>query len=185
MRSGFTSKKIAVLLSSGFNEGDLTSLQKALMPYKPDIRIVSTTRGLVNSWTGENWGLSFAADKALNETLSSDFSMLVIPGGQRSMEKLKLTAHTKRFIGGFLDTGKPVVAMGEALDLLAFIDKVDGRTVSGPDIMKDVMLQAGATWSDDNPAVDDNLMTGVRDGDAFVESVIAFLGDTPAMDQAA
>lgn len=186
MNHSSSNEKLAILLSSGFNERDLTVLQKMLMPMKMPMRIVSMDRGLVNSWAGENWGLSFAADDALNEALSSDYSALVIPGGQRSIDKLKLTAHTKRFVGGFLDTNKPVVAMGEALDLLAFIDKVAGRTVHGLDTMKDMMIQAGADWSDDNPAIDSHLMSGVNDGsETFMQNVVSFLRTQNQMDQAA
>lgn len=176
MSTSFSGEKLAVLLASGFNETDLTSLQKALMPSRIPMRIVSMDRGLVNSWNETDWGLSFAADKALNEALAADFDMLLIPGGQRSIDKLKLTAHTKRFIGGFMDAGKPVVAMGDAIDLLAFTDKIASRRVNGPETMKDMVEQAGGVWSEDVPCMDENLMTGsVLQNPRFAEDVVRFL----------
>src|SRR5690606_33724615 len=119
------------------------STQKALLPFGANIRIVSMDHGLVNSWNGLGWGLHFAADKALNSALAADFSMLVVPGGRRSLEKLKLTAHTKRFISGFVDSRKPVAFFGEAVELLAFAERAAGKTVTGPASCKDTMEMAG------------------------------------------
>ena len=93
--------KIAILVANGFNEQDLTSAQRILQGYGAYLRVISMDNGLVNSWNGTGWGLNFAADKMLNEALAADFSMLMVPGGRRSVDKLKLTAHTRRFINGF------------------------------------------------------------------------------------
>ncbi len=118
MNKPLLGEKLAVLVASGFCENDLTAVQRVLQPLGVTMRIISVDNGLVSSWNGDGWGLNFAADSALNSALAADFSMLVVPGGQRSVDKLQLTAHTKRFIGGFIDSGKPVVAVGEALELL-------------------------------------------------------------------
>lgn len=152
--------KTAVLVANGFNEKDLTETQTALQKLGTHVRIISMDHGLVNSWSGDGWGLNFAADQVLSAALAADYEMLVVPGGQRSADKLKLTAHTKRFIGGFLDAQKPVVLFGEALDLLIFADKIAGRRVAGPQSLKDAAEAAGAEWTAEDSAIDGNLMTG-------------------------
>ncbi len=174
MNKALLGEKIAVLIANGFNEHDLTESQKALQKLGANVRIVSMDHGLVNSWNGEAWGLHYAADNSLNTALAADFSILVIPGGQRSIEKLKLTAHTKRFIGGFMNARKPVVAFDEALELLMFCEKVQGRTVTGPDALKEAVQGAGATWLAKPYAIDNGLMTGgVARGprDAYIKAV--------------
>ncbi len=87
--------KIALLVSNGFNEQDLTVVQRALLDAGANMRIVSAEQGLVHSWNGEGWGHHYAIDSPLGSALGADFSMLVIPGGTAGMDKLKLTAHTK------------------------------------------------------------------------------------------
>lgn len=159
MRKPLLGEKIAVLVANGFCERDLTTLQRALQPLGATMRIISMDHGLVNSWNDGSWGLNFAADSVLSSALAADFSMLIIPGGSRSVEKLKLTAHTRRFIGGFTDTGKPVVVCGEALDLLVFAEKLNGRTVAGLEAFKEAAEKAGAAWSADSFTIDANLMT--------------------------
>lgn len=160
MKKALLGEKLAVLVANGFCENDLTEAQRSLQKAGADIRVVSMDHGLVNSWNGEAWGLHYAADHVLNSALAADFSALIIPGGQRSIEKLKLTAHTKRFIGGFLNGRKPVVAFDEALELLIFCEKVQGRTVTGPKELKEQAEAAGAKWLDKPYVIDDNLITG-------------------------
>ncbi len=180
-------EKMAVLVANGFNEKDLVDMQRMAQSLGAEMRIVSMNGGLVNSWNGEGWGLNFAADKVLNEALAVDFSILVIPGGQKSAEKLKLTAHTRRFIGGFVDTGKSVVVMGEALGLLAFSDKLTGRTVAGSDSMKDISVEAGATWCAEPFCVDMNLMTtdNLSESSQILSDIQDFLVAPQVLDKAA
>lgn len=170
--------KIAVLVAGGFCEQDLTEMQRAMQKTGANMRVVSMDQGLVNSWNGTGWGLNFAPDALLNAALAADYDMLIIPGGQRSAEKLKLTAHTKRFIGGFTDTGKPVVAFDEALELLCYVQKIDGRMVTGPEKIRDMAVSAGAKWSDDVMVTDGMMMTGGAargPRDAYVKAACDFL----------
>lgn len=124
-------QRIAILVANGFSEQDLIRTQRVVQAMGGDTRIVSMDQGLVNSWNGTTWGLNFAADQALNTSLAADYEILIVPGGERSAEKLKLTAHTRRFMNGFLATGKPVIAANEAVDLLSFTEILEGKTVAG------------------------------------------------------
>lgn len=178
-------EKMAVLVANGFNETDFTEAQRVLQETGVHIRIISMDNGLVNSWKEGGWGLHFAADQALNTALAADYSMLLIPGGRRSIDKLKLTAHTRRFIGGFMDVGKPVVAFGDSLDLLGFVEKLDGRVVTGDDSLREGAVKAGAQWSEGSDyAIDGALMTGVSTPDALSD-MQKFLVSSFEIDQAA
>jgi hypothetical protein len=102
---------------------------------------------------------------------------------------LKLTAHSRRFIGSFLAALKPVMAMGDAVQLLAFTDHASGKTVSGPDAKKGVLEAAGAQWSTETPCTDGLLLTGDVESDklgAYVSAAIDMVaGASSAMKQAA
>ena len=139
-------------------------------------KIISPDAGLVNGWAGDHWGHHYAVDAALGTALSGDYDMLIVPGGQRSLDKLKMTAHTKRFINGFLVSEKPVVMYGDALHVLITTDNVRGRTVAGPADMKDVVIQAGGNWSDVTPMRDGMLVTGASD-EATRKALIAEMMD--------
>ena len=129
--------KIAILVANGFEEDHMTATQRALAAAGVFAKIISSEPGLVNSWTGQAWGHHFAIDAQLNNALGADYAMLVIPGGQRSAEKLKLTAHTKRFINSFMAAGKPVAVWGHATQIMehagADIDAANVIAGEGPD----------------------------------------------------
>lgn len=153
-------KNVAVLVANGFLEQDVTSVQRHLHPLGATIRMVSMEdHGLAHSWNGTGWGLHFAGDAVLKSALAVDYSMLVVPGGQRSIEKLKLTAHTKRFIGGFISMHKPVAVLGDALSVLTDLDLADGLTVSGPQSLNLNAQKAGAHWVEDDISICDHVIT--------------------------
>ena len=163
MMKPLTGTKVAVLISNGFDEQNFLSAQKVLIEMGATIRLVSSNQGLVNGWDGSGWGHNYAVDEPLNTALGADYAAVVIPGGQRSMEKLKLTAHTRRFIGSFMASNKPVAVMGDAVMLMALTEQVMNREVTGTMDSKDMVEQSGAIWSDDNVMLDGNLLTGACD----------------------
>ena len=98
----------------------------------------------MNGWEGSGWGHNYAVDAPLNMALGVDYAALIIPGGQRSIEKLKLTAHTRRFIGSFMAADKPVAVMGDAMMLMAMAEQVIDRKVAGPDECRSICEESGA-----------------------------------------
>ncbi|MAF97503.1 MAG: DJ-1/PfpI family protein [Micavibrio sp.] len=172
MNKPLLGQKIAVLVASGFSEKDLVLTQKQLMAAGAEMKIVSMNKGLVNSWNGQGWGLNFAADMALNETLAADFTMLLVPGGQRSIDKLKMTAHTKRIFKGFMMAEKPVAMFDEALELMDFSEMGEGYMVSGSEAMKEAMVARGAEWSDEMVSVSNNMITVRSDAENTEEGAI-------------
>jgi protease I len=178
MTKSLQSFKVAVLMANGFNEIEFITIQKALLERGAHLRIVSTDMGLVNGWDGKGWGHNFAVDAPLNTALGIDYDALIVPGGQRSVDKLKLTAHSRRFIGSFLAAMKPVVCMGDAVQLFAHADHLAGRKVSGPLAKKGVAEAAGANFATDPVTADGNLISGDTEGDfasAFVAASCQFL----------
>ncbi len=160
MSKSLTGSKIAILVANGFNQDDMTTAQKALLSPGASVKIVSPDQGLVNGWEGAGWGHHFAVDQALSTSLGADFDVLVVPGGQRSMDKLKTTAHTRRFLNSFLSAGKPVALFDDAADLLVYAAQAAGRNVAGPDSVREALVQAGAVWVEQTPSIDGALYTG-------------------------
>ena len=160
MSKSLIGMKIAVLAANGVDQHDLTAVQKAFTAQGASVRLVSPDQGLVNGWDGSGWGHNFAVDAQLNTALGVDYDALVIPGGQRALDKLRLTAHTKRFIGSFMAAMKPVAVMGDALQIMVATEQLAGRKVAGPQTMKDMVVNAGAFWDAGAFAQDGNLLSG-------------------------
>lgn len=183
-----TGTKIAVLVANGFEEKSFLVAQKMMLEMGATIRLISTNQGLVNGWDGNAWGHNYAVDAPLNTALGVDFEALVIPGGTRSVEKLKMTAHTRRFIGSFMAANKPVIAMGDAVMLMAHAEQLDGKTVSGPEEVRSKVTSQGAMWSEESIYLDGQFLSGNCDGenaDMFFSMMQELLTGQTDMDQAA
>lgn len=180
--------KVAVLAANGFDEKDFIAVQRALAEAGATMRIISTDQGLVNGWDGQGWGHNFAVDTQLNNALGVDYDALVIPGGSRSLEKLRLTAHTRRFIGSFMGALKPVAVMGDALSLMVFAEQLAGKTVSGPQAMEATAIKAGGTWQETDVSMDGALLTGVCDDvgrASFVSTMVELFEQNTTLQQQA
>lgn len=127
--------KVAVLVANGFDEKNFIKAQKLLTDMAVHVKIISMNQGLVNGWNDEvnGWGHNYAVDTQLNGALGVDYDALVIPGGKRSMEKLKMTAHTRRFIASFMNANKPVAVMEDALDIMEHAQAIEGCDVANMD----------------------------------------------------
>lgn len=189
MHKPLVGTKIAVLVANGFEEKPFLAVQRNLLEMGASLKIISSNQGLVNGWDGASWGHNFAVDAPLNTALGVDYTGLIVPGGSRSIDKLKTTAHTRRFIGSFMASGKPVAVMGDALNLMMFTEQLDGRTVSGDSSMREMAVQAGANWNEENSMmVDGAMLTGscdMGDMDAYMDMMKDLFMDNNMMEQAA
>lgn len=187
MQKPLAGLKIAILIANGFNEAEMTSFQRGLLEAGANPRIVSVENGLANGWQGTTWGHYFAVDCPLPDALAADYDALVIPGGQRSLDKLKLTAHTRRFIGGFMAAHKPMAVIGDAIQLLVHTGQIKNVMVTGHETLKSMVTEAGGLWADNSPTISQNLMTwnqiDVNIGD-MVEAFINFTATQKASNDA-
>lgn len=166
-------KAIAILISNGFEEVEMSEAQRALLKLGATLHVISTEQGLVNGWHGKAWGHYFPVDKQIGEVLAADYDMLVLPGGERSIAKLKQTAHTRRIVGSFMDGGKPVAAIDDGVELIAFAERLKGRTVTGKDASREAVEAAGGVWNEDELVEDRVLLTarGPEQIEAFVQAM--------------
>ena len=162
--------KVAVLVANGFNLDDLIKTQKVMTGLTVGMKIISVNHGLVNAWdeNSQGWGHNYAVDKHLNSALGVDYDVLIIPSGTRSIEKLKMTAHTRRFISSFMSSNKPVAVMGDAIEIIKHSGAVDTRQLSE---------------AHDERRVDMNLLTGSVD-DTYFDKLQGLLAQID-MEQAA
>lgn len=180
-------KTVAILVANGFEETEMTEVQRPLLKAGATLRTISTEQGLVNGWHGRSWGHYFPVDQQLGDVLGADFDMLVLPGGERSVAKLQQSAHTRRIVGHFLDAGKPVAAIDGGLQLLAIPGKLKGRQLASIEAFKTELEEAGGVLVDEPLVVDGLTVTarGLDELPAFVEQVLKIFGDAATVKKAA
>lgn len=132
------SKKIAILTANGVTEKEVSFFQRALIQKRCFPKIIGVGNRLITAWTGTDWGHNFAVDVNISEALGSDYDILVIPGGERAVNLLQTTEHTKRILNAFMQGGKPVVVLNEAAALFSFF----GLTVDDCAAVRTVEMNA-------------------------------------------
>jgi protease I len=100
MRTKLDGKKVAILVTNGFEEVELTSPKKALEDAGAETEILSPVEKRVRSWAETDWGSKFKVDVPLNEANASDYP-----------DKLRLEPKAIEFIREFFEAGKPVAAI--------------------------------------------------------------------------
>src|SRR5580704_7123236 len=103
MTISLAGKNVALLVANGFDENQMAEIQRALTKAQATLRTIAPEQGVVNGWQGAGWGHYFPVDIQIGEALRSDFDMLVLPGGERGIAKLKANPHARRIIGHFLE----------------------------------------------------------------------------------
>jgi protease I len=175
MQKPLAGLNVAILIANGFHEIEMTSFQRALIEAGASPKIVSVESSLVHGWQGKGWGHYHPVDKHLSDALAADYDVLLVPSGYRGHDKLKQTAHTRRFIGGFMMSMKPILAMGDAVKMMAEIGVINGMMVSAGEDIRVTLTENNVIASENSPTIHNNLMTMLSDGDIVRESITSFM----------
>jgi protease I len=158
-------KRVALLVTEGFEQVELTEPRKALEEAGADVRLVSPAGGRVRAWKHTDWGDEFDVDLPLSAARVEDFDALVLPGGVLNPDKLRMDEDAVGFVRDFFGASKPVAAICHGPWMLVEADVVRGRKVTSyPSIRRD-LENAGATWVDEEVVVDEGLVTSRKPDD--------------------
>jgi len=165
--------KILIIASDGFEDSELLEPMKSLKSRGAQVTLASLSRGEIK---GDN-GATATADAEIADVDSKDFDALLLPGGTKNPDRLRMEEQVVYTIKKFVDAGKPVAAICHGPWLLVEADVVRGRTVtSWPSIRTD-LRNAGANVVDREVAVDGNIVTSRKPEDipAFTEAFIGLV----------
>lgn len=88
-----------------------------------------------------------------------DYDFLVLPGGVKSMEKLRLKKTVLDIISKLDDKGVTIASICSAAQLLISAKVVKNRKIAGYYSMKDDLLNAGAIYTDLPAVIDKNIIS--------------------------
>ena len=145
--ANLSGKTIVIMVASGFDETTFVRIQRAMMEAEAKLKVVSREAGLTNAWRGTGWGMSYPVDSTLSTTLAVDYDVLIIPQGDRHIEKLSTEVHAKRILRAFLRENMPVLIFAEAIKILDIVDIAHPQFVDGSKVARAGNL--AVTKSDD------------------------------------
>lgn len=152
-------KRVAVLVTDGFEQVELEEPKRALEAAGARVSIVSPQGRRVQGWRHHDKADEFDVDVALDKASPGDFDALMLPGGVANPDQLRMNRKAVAFVSAFVDEGKPVAAICHGPWTLIEADAVDGRRVTSWPSLKTDLENAGASWVDEEVVVDNGLVT--------------------------
>ena len=157
-------KSVAILVTDGFEQVELTEPRKALDDAGAKTEIVSP-KAEVKGWKETGWGDRFDVDVPLDQAEADDYDALLLPGGVMNPDKLRMEAKAIRFVKDFFKQGKPVAAICHGPVLLIEAGVLKGRTLTSYPAIKSDVANAGAIWVDKEVFADNGLVTSRKPDD--------------------
>ncbi len=160
-------KKIAALITDLFEDVEYQAPAEAFRKAGHEVITVGLKKGSVV--TGKTLHTRVTIDTTVKELSVQDFDALFIPGGF-SPDILRAHPEPVAFVREFVESGKPVLGICHAAQLLITADVLRGRKITGyVSIIQDIK-NAGAVFVDMPVVEDTNLLFSRNPGDipAFI-----------------
>ncbi len=165
MKKTLAGKKIAILVTEGFEQSELEEPRQALEDAGATALIVSPDADEVKAWDEDDFGDEFEVDLKLADARASEFDALLLPGGVMNPDKLRTIPEAVAFVKEFFTAGKPVAAICHGPQMLIEAGVVKGRKLTSFPSLKTDLINAGATWTDETVVADQGLVTSRKPAD--------------------
>jgi protease I len=182
IRRRLRGRTIAVLAADGFEKVELVVPLRALKAAGAEVDVVSLRRGRIRGVNLHMPATRVRVDKTIDDADPDRYDGLLVPGGFINPDLLRQSAPARAFVSAFAAADKPIATLCHGPWVLASAGLVDGRTLTSWPGIRDDLVNAGATWLDQELVRDGNLTTsrGPQDMAAFVPGMLdAFAGTSP------
>ena len=174
-------KKVAIVVTDGFEEVEFTEPLQALKDAGATVDVISPKEDHVKAWAETNWGKEYPVDKNISDVVAADYDALVLPGGVMNPDHLRINDKVVAFVSGFIDENKPIAAICHGPWTLIETGALDGRKMTSYRSLKTDLENAGALWVDQEVVVDKGLVTSrtPKDLPAFCKKMIEEIAEGP------
>lgn len=149
-------KKVAFLVAGeGIEQVELTQPWRAVEQAGAQPVLIAPQAGTVQAFNHLDKGDTFTVDVPVDQANIDDYAALVLPGGVANPDVLRQDQTAVAFVSDFVASGKPVAAVCHAPWVLIEAQAVRGRTVTSWPSLRTDLVNAGATWVDQEVVVDE------------------------------
>jgi len=163
--------RVAFIVANDFEDSEFREPYERLRRAGHEVTVIGSESG--TPIQGKKGKEKIVPDTSIDQVSASEYDALVIPGGY-SPDHLRMDARMVEFTRGFIEDGKTVAAVCHAPWMLVEAGIARGRTVtSWPSIRTD-LVNAGATWVDQEVVEDGPLITSRKPADlpAFSAAIL-------------
>jgi protease I len=177
MTTSLNGKRVAILVTDGFEQAELTGPKQALEAAGARTDILSARPGQVTGWNHTTPADRFPVDKTFDTAQIEDYDAVLLPGGVVNADTIRMDEMAQELVRDAARADKPIAVICHGAWLLASSDLVKGKTMTSWPSLQDDLRNAGARWVDQQVVVDGKLISSRKPDDipAFNDKLIAAL----------
>src|SRR3954469_269606 len=173
--------RVLIVATDGFEEWELFGPRQILQGRGAQVVLASLTKDPIQATVHDDPGKTIRPDLTIDDARAEDFDALILPGGVRNPDQLRMHPQVIALIRQFDRQRKPIAAICHGPWLLVEANVLRGRTAtSWPSIRTD-LRNAGASVVDEPAVTDGHIVTSRNpdDVEAFTEALVALIERAP------
>ncbi len=180
MNQNLNGTRVAILLTDGFEQAELTGPQEALQQAGAVTTIISSKPGKVQGFNHDEKADAFAVQATFDDADADPdrFDAVLLPGGVMNADQIRILPQAQAFVQAIDAAHKPLAVICHGAWLLISAGLVDGRSLTSWPTLQDDIRNAGGTWLDSEVVQDQNWVSSRKPADipAFNEKLMDMLG---------
>ena len=175
--------RVLIVATDSFEEWELFGPKQILEQRGAEVALASLKTDPIQATVHDDPGRTIRPDLTVEQAIAEDFDALILPGGVRNPDTLRLHANVIDLIRDFDRQGKPVAAICHGPWLLVEADLLRGRQATSWPSSRTDLRNAGANVVDEAAVVDGNIITSRKPDDVeeFTAAVIDLVEQAPAV----
>lgn len=165
MSLSLNGKRVALLVTDGFEQVEMTEPKKALEQAGARADILSAESGQVRGWHHDKPGDSFTVDGTFDTAQVEDYDAIVLPGGVMNSDTIRTNDGALTLVQAMEKSGKPIAVICHGAWLLVSAGLVEGKSLTSWPSLKDDIRNAGGDWQDKEVVRDGNLISSRKPDD--------------------
>jgi protease I len=177
MNRNLNGRRVAILVTDGFEQIEMTSPREALEAAGAKCVLISPNDGEVQGFQHHDKADKFKVDLALSKADASDFDAVLLPGGVINGDAIRVEKKAQQFVQEIDRSGKPVMVICHGGWILVSSGLVKGHTMTSWPTLQDDIRNAGGNWQDKECIRDGNWVSSRKPDDlpAFNREIVRAL----------
>jgi protease I len=179
MANELKGKRVAILVTDGFEQIEMTSPRQALEQAGATCVLISP-KDEVQGFKHHDKADKFKCDLPLSKADAGDFDAVLLPGGVINADAIRVEKKAQQFVQEINRAGKPIAVICHGPWLLVSAGLVRGHTMTSWPTLQDDLRNAGATWQDKECIRDGTWVSSRKPDDlpAFNREMVTLIAET-------
>jgi len=165
MQNDLNGRRVAILVTDGFEQIEMTSPREALENAGAKCVLISNKEGEVQAFKHHDKAEKFKVGLLLAKADPNDFDAVLLPGGVINSDAIRIEKKAQAFVQAIDRAAKPVMVICHGGWLLVSSGLVKGRTMTSWPTLQDDIRNAGGNWQDKEVIRDRNWVSSRKPDD--------------------